>query len=233
MGVLSDIITFGANWDQSRKRKKYGEQQLKEAEAMKPKPITYEIPSSVNEAVKMYQGLSREGLPGEDIIRDQMGAAYAGAASDIGRTAESGVGALGVMSGLYGKFMSSVRDLGVQSAQVQAQNEQNYIMQNAQAKMQLGDYQDRAWDINVNQPFQRGMNEYWATKQAGTQNLWGGIDQMTAGVVNFAGVGDRMQQQAMSFLPLMNSFGGGGQRTPSYTTPSFNPNILDPTKPLG
>ena len=202
----------------ARMKQIYGQQQLDEAEKNKPKPIKYDIPSSVAEAMRLYQGLSREGLPGEDVIRDQMGAAYAGAAGDINRTAESGVGALGAMTGLYGKFMNSVRDLGIQSSQVKAMNEQNYLLQNAGAQFKQADYQERAWDVNVNQPFQRGMNEYWATKQAGANNLWGGIDQMTAGNIQFNNSQEQTMNEilgmAKSFFPggqMSNMFGGGGQ----------------------
>jgi hypothetical protein len=200
MGKFGDLINLGVKTVTGVLKHREGKKQLAEAERNKPQPITYTIPSSVQEAVRMYQGLSQEGLPGEDVIRDQMGAAYAGAAGDITRTAESGVGALGAMTGLYGKFMNSVRDLGVQSAKVKAQNEQNYILQNAQAKMQLGDYQDRAWDVNVNQPFQRGMNEDWATKQAGTANLWGGIDDIGSGIVDFNSAQDKRMSDMMGLM---------------------------------
>ena len=215
-------------------RQRYGQQQLAEAEKNKPKPITYSIPSSVTEAMKLYQGLSREGLPGEDVIRDQMGAAYAGAAGDVNRTADSGVGALGAMSGLYGKFMNSVRDLGIQSSQVKAQNEQNYLLQNAGAQFKQADYQEREWDVNVNQPFQRGMNEYWALKQAGANNLWGGIDQMTAGNIQF----NNSQEQTMNeILGMAKSFFPGGQMSnmlggSGKSQSNINPNLFDPTKPL-
>lgn len=225
MGQIGDLLNLGVNTFLGAKKIKYAKNQLKNNK--RPEQIKYDIPSSVGEAMKYYQSLSREGLPGENVIRDQMGASYAGAAGDVNRTADSGVGALGAMSGLYGKFMNSVRDLGVQSAQVKANNQREYALQNAGAQFQQAEYQDRAWDQNVNQPFQRGMNEYWATKQAGESNLWGGIDQIGSGIVQFGASQDKKMDQLLSMYTGggSNLLGGGklaGGYTPSAgaTTPT-------------
>lgn len=186
----------------------------------KPSPITYNIPGAVDEYSKYVSNLSREGLTGENVIRDQMGAAYAGAQSGVNRAADSSAGALGAMSGLYGKYVNSVRDLGVQSAQMKAQNEQNYNMQNANAALTRADYADKAWEYNVNMPYQRGMNAYESAQNAAMQNLFNGMDSNISRQIDYSNYQQSQANNWMNQMPYMN-FGTGGSGTPTIPNTTY------------
>jgi hypothetical protein len=96
--------------------------------------------------------------------------------------------------------------------------------------MQLGDFQDKAWEYNTNIPFQRKMNEYWATKQAGQANLWGGIDQMAGGVVNFNSSMDKTMNQIMGAFTGGMAGGGGNNTTATTSTGLGNQQIPIPAQ---
>ena len=62
----------------------------------------------------------------------------------------------------------------------------------AQAQNQMGALQDQAWDYNVNQPWQTKMTIANEKRQAGAQNLFGGMGDMASSVMNFAGTSNFM-----------------------------------------
>jgi len=219
---ISGITSLIGSLIQNRQRQKFGKKQLAEAKALKPDPITYTTPTAIDEYSKLLGGLSREGLPGERMIAEQMGAGYAGAAGEVGRVADTGAGALGAMSGLYGKYINSIRDLGIQSAQVKAQNEMNYRTQNANAALTRADYADKAWEYNVNIPYQRALNKSESLENAGYQNIFGAADAANAGMVDYNNYQSSQMSNMMQMLPYMGFGTGAANKVQTPTaTPAF------------
>jgi hypothetical protein len=218
LGFLGNLIGSGqANQmkrQQSQMMQSYGERLGRWAEKNKPQAITYNIPQAVLDATKMYDKMYTGGLPGEDIIREQMGAGVAGAVGGVQRGADTSAGALGATTGLYDRYISSVRDLGVQSAQMRQQQEQQKLMAQAEAGYRMGDYQDKAWEYNVNLPYQRQYNEYWQAKNASQQFLWGGLDRAGSAAVDAAGNASNMFS-LYSMMPR-NGYGASQKTYPSY-----------------
>lgn len=114
----------------------------------------YEIPKEVTQYLAQMQQMGREGLPGENLIRDQLKANFAEQAGSVARGADTSAGYLGALSGLANRTQQSIADLGIQSAQIQRQNQINAIG----SKLIGADYTDKAWEYNFNIPWQRGQN---------------------------------------------------------------------------
>lgn len=146
----------------------------------RPSPVRYEIPSGFMDYLTRSDIMARQGLPGEDIIRGQIGSQVSGAVSDISRSYDTAVGAGGATRDVYMKSIDAIRDLGIRSAEYTAQMQQRA----ADARKDYAMYQDKAWEYNENIPYQRAMNEYWGQKQAGMSNLWGGLDTMASSAVS-------------------------------------------------
>jgi hypothetical protein len=82
----------------------------------------------------------------------------------------------------------------------------------------MGDYQDKAWEYNVNLPHQRGMNEYWGQKQAGMDNLWSGLDTMGSAAVS--GYSGWQQRKGMdSLIEAVKGVGSSGSTFSSSYVP--------------
>jgi len=61
-------------------------------------------------------------------------------------------------------------------------------MQNlAGAQTQMGQLQDQAWNYNVAQPWDIRANMAQSKIQAGGENLWGGITDLSSTVSSFVG----------------------------------------------
>lgn len=213
--------------DEMFRRMSFGYKQLDESKKLAPAPITYTTPGAIDEYSKMLGGLSREGLPGERMIAEEMGANVAGAVGEVGRVADTSAGALGAVSGLYNKYMSSVRDLGIQSAQQKAANEREYRLQGANAALTRADYADKAWEYNVNLPYQRALNKSERLEQSGYANIFGASDAATAGAIDYSNSQASQMNQWMQMMPYMN-FGTG---RPPLATPSPTYGTSNPTAP--
>ena len=199
----------------------------------RPDAITYTMPKEVEDAAKLYSGMYQGGLPGEDIIRDQMGAAYGEGARANERAADSSAGLLGANTNLFGRYMNAVKDLGVQSAQARITNKQNYINANANMALTKADYREREWDVNVNRPYQEKQQEYWYNKQMADQMMWGGADRQTAGAITNQQANMQWAQMATSlFNPLgMLSGLGGGANTAGVAQPGAG-GVATPSVPV-
>ena len=176
--------------------------------AKMPSSIKYDIPSGVTDFLTQTNLMAKRGLPGEDIIQGQLGSQAASAVGDVSRSYDSAVGAGGATRDIYMKSMDAVRDLGLKSAEYRATMQDRAT----QANLVEADYQDKAWEYNVNMPYQRQMNEYWGKKQAGMSNLWGGLDTMgSAAVSGYSGWQQRQGMQGLiDAIKGMGSASGGG-----------------------
>jgi len=212
------------------KRSDFANKQLAEAKALTPSPITYSTPSAIDEYSKLMESTYRGGLPGERVIADNMGASVAGSVNDVNRVADTSAGALGAVSGLYGKYMTSLQDLGVKNAQAKITNENNFITNNANAALTRADYTDKAWEYNVNMPYQRALNKSEALERTGTQNLFAADDMATASRVDYANAISNQLSQWMQMIPYI----GFGTGNAGGYNPSIGANGVEtsPTSPI-
>jgi hypothetical protein len=88
----------------------------------------------------------------------------------------------GVLQG-QDKELDAIRNLGIMSAQWRTQQKQNLATEQGV----MGGLQDQAWDYNVNQPWQIKANMANEQRQAGSQNLFGGLEGIGSSIMNYAG----------------------------------------------
>lgn len=137
---------------------------------------TYEIPESVQRALQISKNLSLSGLPGVDLIEQQiMGQTSAGARA-IGDSAQGSAEQLAAISGLYSQGQQNLGMLGVQDAQAQLGNKQNYIGE----LNNYGQYEDKAFDINRFQPYMQAMQAAGALQEASMRNTEAVIGDATS-----------------------------------------------------
>jgi hypothetical protein len=141
--------------------------------ANEPNKPEYTIPKEVFEAERIMAERSRQGLPGKDMMRDNMESAFA---SNMGAVKEvsSGGALIGATADMYSELLKGVRDIDIMDAQFRDTAKVDY----AGAKMTTAQYQDRAWDENERIPYERDYNEYINQRNAGAQNFFGGMGSM-------------------------------------------------------
>lgn len=139
----------------------------------------YMIPNEVLQNQKMAQQDANEGLPSEqyakmqqDIQRQQNRALVA---------AGSRRGALMALPGLQQQANDQLTNLNIRDVQARRENKQRLYGINAQ----LGQYRDKAFEINKMQPYQRDYNYAQSLLGMGNQNLYGGIDKLIGGSGQF------------------------------------------------
>ena len=132
----------------------------------------YKIPPAVYSVIDMYDKMYTGGLPGKDIIQDQIGAGYAGAMGNLARGADTSAGFLGAGTALSDRFMSSVRDLSVQDETMKVQQEQEKLMGQIAGQTMMADY-EKERDVNIPYAdYQRKLNEANAREVAAMQTKY-------------------------------------------------------------
>lgn len=94
-----------------------------------------------------------------------------------------------LISNIQANAGNQLANLGIQQSNFQLQNEQAY----QQALMQMAGYKDQEWQMNEYAPYKEKYTEYRDMFGAGTQNIYGGLDSLSA-----IGTG------------LLGAFGNGG-----------------------
>jgi hypothetical protein len=89
----------------------------------------------------------------------------------IANMAPSGAAGLGALVQAGASNQQTVADLLANAAQQKLGLQQNYL----QGKAGLQQYADKAFDINQMDPYNQKVNEIAAMKQAGLQNIGGGV----------------------------------------------------------
>lgn len=162
----------------------------------------YTIPGAYEDMMSLYkQRAAANELPGQSLMENKLGAQTAFGQRAAEKYASTSGQALGAVTGLYGKQMDAVRDLGIQFANFKAQRESEL----ARAQQVMAQAQDKQWEINQWIPAQYKYNELQSMKQAGASNLWGGIQDVAGAGMNFLGGYAQMQG-----LGAMNPWGQGG-----------------------
>jgi len=188
---------------------------------------TYARPEEANELLDLYrQRASATRLPGQEAIESGLGATVAEGIGAANRAASSSVSALGAVTDLYGKKQQAIRDLGIQFAEYKAARQAEL----GGALGQAAQYSDREWEMNKWNPYQVKMNELTGQRQAGMENLFGGLEGMGMAFNNLMGT-----KGYMDVLKSLNPSGGGqgwSEATSRFNTPpSPMQPLMQPPKP--
>lgn len=145
---------------------------------------TYKRPEEYNTLLAMRQRLAAQGqLPGYGYLEDNIGQATSTALQ------ESKVGAISSgayqksVGDIFSKQMQAYQDLALQSAQWQDRQKEGL----AEAYKIGAEYSDTEWEQNKLRPWEMKMNQMTSQKQAGTANMWEGIQGVGSSIMDFAG----------------------------------------------
>lgn len=175
----------------------------------------YEIPSAVNEQLKLAkaQALQTQ-LPGQSQIESNISG---GVQTGIRAAKESGdpVAMMATISALNANQNQAYNQLGVQGAQFKQQNMAN--LQNVLGN--YGQYQDKAFGYNKDEPYRNKAAAAEALKGSGIQNI-------ASGLSDAAGIG--MQSMANKQQgDMMSKWFGANKTIPTGSTASnANTNVL-------
>lgn len=161
-----------------------GDYQLKEAQKLSgmPRP-TYKIPQSLLDMVsnaEMMAGLQK--MPGQGVAEQRLaGTSAAGVrqATELGGQAS----ALGSLADIYGGERQALNELSVMNAQFWTSNQgqlQDALMKQAEAE-------DKRWQFNEMLPFYEAMAAAARLKEAGTENIAGGMTGIEDFIVDIIG----------------------------------------------
>jgi len=172
----------------------------------KPDRPTYEIPSELSQIVGLSRSLvSQNGLPAQDLINRNLASTTAQNVNSIQETTTGGAG-LGAVAQAYGNQLGAQQNLAVQGANYQSQQVQG--LQRALGMM--ANAKNTEFEYNKNMPYQRDLQSYYQNQQAGAQNLFGGMMDITSAL--------GMKQQDGQFNSMMDTlFGGGEKKAESYS----------------
>ncbi len=137
--------------------------------AIRPK---YNIPSAANEYLANARARSVQGLPGQDLIEQKLGASTSSGIRQAEQGASSSAGLMATIAGLKGSEQAGLTDIGIKSAEYRDVNQER--LQNA--LLRYGDYQDKEFDMNQQKPFEDKAAAAQALKGAGIQNIVTGLE---------------------------------------------------------
>ena len=164
-----------------------------------------EIPQAQLDYVDLMKLRTRQGMPGEDILKadvEQAGATTRGAFANL-----SGADAAAGMLGESAQRMRGLRAIGLEAARYGERQETAY----AGAVQSNAPWQQEMWLENQRYPWEIGKNEQQAKWNMGAQFKYGAQDQSAA--ANIMGA-NMMSQQAFGMGQNPNNqwgqWGGGG-----------------------
>jgi len=194
---------------------------IKRLNATLPK---YKRPDEYGAELALRAKMAGQGqLPGLGQITDNISGATSQAYGAAEKGAISSNTYMGAVGDIYSKQINAFQDLGIKSAEFQQTQKENYMN-----TLQKGaDYSDQEFQENVMRPWEVNMNEAQSKKQSGGQNLWNGLEGMGSAFINFAGT--RYAGEVMSGMQNKGMTSGGGGKSPSMPTPSYDPqqNLLN------
>jgi hypothetical protein len=144
----------------------------------------YEIPTAVTEALGTARTLaSTNQLPNQVQAEMAINQGTANSLYNINQNATSGTEALAAITGVAANENAAMNDLSGRAAVFSQQQNQNLINQLSQ----YANWQQNAWDYNVNQPYQMKLAEGQAQAAAGMQNKYEALKGIAGGTANIAG----------------------------------------------
>lgn len=168
---------------------------------------TYDIPSSVNEYLANARNNSNKGLPGQNLIEQKLGASTASGVRQAQQGASSSAALMATIAGLKGSEQQGLTDIGIKSAEYQDINQQRL----QEALLKYGNYQDKEFDINKQQPFEDNALAAQALKGSGLQNIMSGIEGI-GGAASFGAKSKLGTEDTGSSVPFgkSNAMGQSG-----------------------
>jgi hypothetical protein len=128
------------------------------------------------------------------------------------------------------KELQALQNLAMMGVQYKTQAQQNL----AQAQTQMGQLKDVQWQTNVMQPWEIQKNIETEQRQAGMQNLFGGLGEMGSTIMNF--VGTKYYTDMLKDLYGQNNTPINllGRQSPPMSQPFYSPqrNLLESTRKL-
>jgi hypothetical protein len=214
-------LAAGGNLLQAIPQFVYGIQDRRKGKAMEEEVgerPQYTIPKSVDQMIGMYGQMAAQGLPGEDLMKQDIQAQTARTVGSAAQLADSPIGALTALGAAKEREMGALRDLQARASQYRAQTQQNY----AQAVGQRSGYEQEQWRQNQLLPWEIDMNRAVQLQSQGAGNVMGGFDALGAGL---AGAGSTMATAGM-YQGMMPNYGPAA--TGVYGT-QFVPGVGDIT----
>jgi hypothetical protein len=168
----------------------------------------YNISQGYQDAFKTYQSLANSNLPGYDIMQGQINQSGAKAMDYASKGAMGSNQYMSAALQSQDKELDAIRNLGLMSAQWRGQQKQNL----AGAENQIGQLQDQQWQQNVLEPWNIRANIAGENRQAGMQNLFGGLQEAGSSLLNYAGT-SAMLNMYKNMNKQGNGFGSGAATT--------------------
>lgn len=142
-----------------------------------------EIPDSIKQMLETSKNLAgQREAPGSRMMKDRIGTDSAAAMSNL---LEATAGSGSALGGVGEMTTNTNRALQEQGARDDAfyQTNQGQLLA---ALEKMGGWQQKQWETNIKEPFDRTMDAAAAMKQGAIQNIYGGISQGIGGALGAA-----------------------------------------------
>jgi hypothetical protein len=185
MMLLAQLIPAGLNLGKAAVQKHQANQFAK---VERPK---YNIPQGVLDAVNQSKYLaSMRELPGQNIMEGRLGQNTAKGIAEMRNVAANPADLASNVAKLYASQNQGLQDIGMKAGQ-------NWLGQQGQlnqALSRLGNYQDRQFEYNQNQPYQAAKGAESALRQASYENLYSGLSDIGSTVAGGMSAYDQQTQ---------------------------------------
>jgi hypothetical protein len=135
----------------------------------------YNIPQGVLDAVNQSKYLaSMRELPGQNLMEGRLGQNTAKGIAEMRNVAANPADLASNVAKLYASQNQGLQDIGMKAGQ-------NWLGQQGQlnqALLRLGNYQDKQFEYNQNQPYQAAKGAESALRQASYENLYSGLSDV-------------------------------------------------------
>jgi hypothetical protein len=176
VGALAGLVKMGIGASQIAKYTKRFNQGL----ANRP---LYQIPKEYQDVLTTYQKLSQGKMPGFDTELSQIGQTTAQSTQAAERGAISSNAYMDAVNKLNQQALTFQQNLGIRNEQYQSGMTEKALG----AELGLGEQKAQQWNINEYGKWQTMMNFYGEKAGVASQNLWGGINDISGTLANFAG----------------------------------------------
>lgn len=174
-------------------------------------PVTYKRPEEYEQELAMRKQMAaQQQMPGQGYMEQNIGQAVAQGLSAAEKGAISSNVYQAQVGDILSKQLQAFQDLGMKSAQWQQANKEAYLK-----TLEKGaGYSDTEWYENKMRPWEMNLNMAMGNKQAGMNNLFGGISGAVGSLQDYAGT--------KYYADTMAKAMGGGGSVLSKTAPPTN-----------
>jgi len=213
MALLAQLVPAGFDLAKSAVQKG----QLNQfAKVERPK---YNIPQGVLDAVNQSKYLaSMREMPGQNLMEAKLGQNTAKGIAEMRNVAANPADLASNVAKLYASQNQGLQDIGMRAGQ-------NWLGQQGQlnqALSRLGNYQDKQFDYDQNQPYQAAKAAESALRQASYENLYSGVNSL--GSAAAGGVSAYAEQKKLNELKAKKDgfqYGSKATGAPKPRLPKF------------